>query len=81
MLVLNHISTEFTLYDVNILNTSDYFDTISKISDRIFIPILVDGMREDLSSINTIRMVKYEKVHPGMCLKIIPHRNDVLFMV
>ena len=34
------------LPDANILNTADYFDTISKIDDRIDIPILVDADEE-----------------------------------
>lgn len=59
------------LPDANILNTADYFDTISKISDRIFIPILVDADEGGPSSINTIRMVReYEKAGAsGMCFE------------
>jgi|TARA_R100000455_G_C6267975_1_gene123373 phosphoenolpyruvate phosphomutase len=59
------------LPDANILNTADYFDTISKISDRIDIPILVDADEGGPSSINTIRMVReYEKAGASaMCFE------------
>ena len=59
------------LPDANILNTADYFDTISKISDRINIPILVDADEGGPSSINTIRMVReYEKAGASaMCFE------------
>jgi len=59
------------LPDANILNTTDYFDTISKISDRIDIPILVDADEGGPSSINTIRMVReYEKAGASaMCFE------------
>ena len=59
------------LPDANILNTADYFDTISKISDRISIPILVDADEGGPSSINTIRMVReYEKAGASaMCFE------------
>ena len=59
------------LPDANILNTADYFDTISKISDRIDIPILVDADEGGPSAINTIRMVReYEKAGAtAMCFE------------
>ena len=59
------------LPDANILNTADYSDTISKISDRIDIPILVDADEGGPSSINTIRMVReYEKAGASaMCFE------------
>jgi len=59
------------LPDANILNTTDYFNTISKISDRIDIPILVDADEGGPSSINTIRMVReYEKAGASaMCFE------------
>jgi len=59
------------LPDANILNTTDYFDTISKISDRMYIPILVDADEGGPSSINTIRMVReYEKAGASaMCFE------------
>lgn len=59
------------LPDANILNTADYFDTISKISDRIKLPILVDADEGGPSSINTIRMVReYEKAGASsMCFE------------
>lgn len=59
------------LPDANILNTTDYFDSISKISDRIKLPILVDADEGGPSAINTIRMVReYEKAGAsGMCFE------------
>jgi len=59
------------LPDANILNTADYFDTISKISDRINLPILVDSDEGGPSAINTIRMTReYEKAGASaMCFE------------
>tara|TARA_B100001758_G_C18415358_1_gene619102 strand:+ start:4653 stop:5522 length:870 start_codon:yes stop_codon:yes gene_type:complete len=59
------------LPDANILNTADYFDAISKISDRTNLPILVDADEGGPSSINTIRMVReYEKAGASsMCFE------------
>jgi phosphoenolpyruvate phosphomutase len=59
------------LPDANILNTTDYFDAVSKISDRINIPILVDADEGGPSAVNTIRMVReYEKAGAsGMCFE------------
>ena len=59
------------LPDANILNTTDYFDVISKISDRIDIPILVDADEGGPSTINTIRMVReYQKAKASaMCFE------------
>ena len=59
------------LPDANILNTADYFDVISKISDRIKLPILVDSDEGGPSAINTIRMAReYEKAGASsMCFE------------
>ena len=59
------------LPDADILSIPDYSDIINKISDRISIPILVDGDCGGGSPINTIRMVReYEKNGAfGICLE------------
>ncbi len=59
------------LPDASILNTADYFDAISKISDRVEIPILVDGDEGGPSAINTIRAVReYGKSGAwGVCIE------------
>lgn len=59
------------LPDANILNTGDYFSSIRKISDRINIPILVDGDEGGPSAINTIRMTReYQKAGAqGICIE------------
>lgn len=57
--------------DASILNVADYSDAISKISDRIDIPILVDADEGGPSAINTIRMAReYSKAGAwGMCIE------------
>jgi len=59
------------LPDASILNVADYADAISKISDRIDIPILVDSDEGGPSAINTIRMAReYSKAGAwGMCIE------------
>ena len=59
------------LPDASILNVADYADAISKISDRINIPILVDSDEGGPSAINTIRMAReYSKAGAwGMCIE------------
>ena len=59
------------LPDASILNVADYADAISKISDRINIPILVDADEGGPSAINTIRMAReYSKAGAwGMCIE------------
>ena len=59
------------LPDASILNSTDYSHTINKISDRINIPILVDGDEGGPSSINTIRSVReYIKAGAsGICIE------------
>jgi len=57
--------------DASILNVADYSDAISKISDRINVPILVDADEGGPSAINTIRMAReYSKAGAwGMCIE------------
>lgn len=59
------------LPDADILSYSDYSDAINKISDRVNIPLLVDGDAGGGSSINTIRMIReYEKNGAsGICIE------------
>lgn len=57
--------------DASILNVADYADAISKIADRIEVPILVDADEGGPSAINTIRMAReYSKAGAwGMCIE------------
>jgi len=59
------------LPDASILNVTDYAAAISKIADRIQIPILVDSDEGGPSAINTIRMAReYSKAGAwGMCIE------------
>ncbi len=59
------------LPDASILNVADYADAISKISDRVNVPILVDSDEGGPSAINTIRMAReYSKAGAwGMCIE------------
>ena len=59
------------LPDASILNTADYSDAISKMADRISIPILVDADEGGPSAINTIRMAReYSKAGAwGLCIE------------
>ena len=59
------------LPDASILNVADYANAISKIADRIEIPILVDADEGGPSAINTIRMAReYSKAGAwGMCIE------------
>ena len=59
------------LPDADILSISEYADMINKISDRISIPILVDGDCGGGGPINTMRMVReYEKNGAaGICIE------------
>ena len=59
------------LPDASILNVADYAGAISKIADRINIPILVDADEGGPSAINTIRMAReYSKSGAwGMCIE------------
>ena len=50
------------LPDADILGTEDYVDVITKIVDRVQIPVLVDGNAGGGNAINTIRLVReYQK--------------------
>jgi len=66
------------LPDADILGTEDYVDVISKIVDRVKIPVLVDGNAGGGNAINTIRLVReFEKAGAsGMCIEdnIFPKR-------
>ena len=57
--------------DASILNVADYADAISKIADRVKVPILVDADEGGPSAINTIRMAReYSKAGAwGMCVE------------
>jgi len=57
--------------DASILNVADYADAISKIADRVDVPILVDADEGGPSAINTIRMAReYTKIGAwGMCIE------------
>ena len=59
------------LPDASILNVADYANAVSKIADRINIPILVDADEGGPSAINTIRMAReYSKAGAwGMCIE------------
>jgi len=59
------------LPDASILNVADYANAVSKISDRVGIPILVDADEGGPSAINTIRMAReYSKMGAwGMCIE------------
>jgi phosphoenolpyruvate phosphomutase len=59
------------LPDADILSIADYADLCSKISDRISIPLIMDGDAGGGSPINTIRMVReYQKSGAsGICIE------------
>lgn len=59
------------LPDADILSTEDYVFAIAQMSDRIQIPVLVDGNAGGGNAINTIRLVReYEKAGAlGMCIE------------
>jgi len=59
------------LPDADILGTQDYVDVVSKIVDRVKIPVLVDGNAGGGNAINTIRLVReFEKAGgSGMCIE------------
>jgi phosphoenolpyruvate phosphomutase len=59
------------LPDADILGTEDYVYAIAQMSDRIQIPVLVDGNAGGGNAINTIRLVReYEKAGAlGMCIE------------
>lgn len=59
------------LPDADILGTQDYSYVIAQISDRVRVPILVDGNAGGGNAINTIRLVReFEKAGAGgMCVE------------
>jgi phosphoenolpyruvate phosphomutase len=66
------------LPDADILGPEDYVEVVSKIVDRVKIPVLVDGNAGGGNAINTIRLVReFEKVGAsGICIEdnIFPKR-------
>ncbi len=71
------------LPDADILGTQDYVDVISKISDRVQIPILVDGNAGGGNAINTIRLVReFSKAGgEGICMEDNPYPKRCSFYV
>jgi phosphoenolpyruvate phosphomutase len=69
------------LPDADILGTQDYVDVISKIVDRVGIPVLVDGNAGGGNAINTIRLVReYAKAGAsGMCIEDNPYPKRCSF--
>jgi phosphoenolpyruvate phosphomutase len=65
------IHTAARLPDADILGTEDYVDVVTKIVDRVRIPVLVDGNAGGGNAINTIRLVReYEKAGAlGICIE------------
>jgi len=59
------------LPDADILGPEDYNDVVSKIVDRVSIPVLVDGNAGGGNAINTIRLVReFEKMGAsGICIE------------
>ena len=59
------------LPDASILNTTDYATAVSKMCDRVDIPILVDSDEGGPSAVNTIRMAReYSKAGAwAMCIE------------
>lgn len=59
------------LPDADILGAEDYVEVVSKIVDRVKIPVLVDGNAGGGNAINTIRLVReFEKVGAsGICIE------------
>src|ERR1019366_8170313 len=66
------------LPDADILGPEDYVEVVSKIVDRVKLPVLVDGNAGGGNAINTIRLVReFEKVGAsGICIEdnIFPKR-------
>jgi phosphoenolpyruvate phosphomutase len=71
------------LPDADILGPQDYVDVISKISDRVQIPILVDGNAGGGNAINTIRLVReFSKAGGhGICMEDNPFPKRCSFYV
>lgn len=71
------------LPDADILGTQDYFDVVSKIVDRVSIPVLVDGNAGGGNAINTIRLVReFGKAGAtGICIEDNPYPKRSSFYV
>jgi phosphoenolpyruvate phosphomutase len=71
------------LPDADILGTQDYVDVISKIVDRVALPVLVDGNAGGGNAINTIRLVReFQKAGGlGMCIEDNPFPKRCSFYV
>lgn len=69
------------LPDADILGTQDYVDVVSKIVDRVGIPVLVDGNAGGGNAINTIRLVReFEKAGAsGICIEDNPYPKRCSF--
>jgi phosphoenolpyruvate phosphomutase len=69
------------LPDADILGTQDYVNVITQITDRVSVPILVDGNAGGGNAINTIRLVReYEKAGAaGMCIEDNPYPKRCSF--
>ncbi len=65
------VHTAARLPDADILSTEDYVYSIAQMSDRVAIPVLVDGNAGGGNAINTIRLVReFEKAGAsGMCIE------------
>ncbi len=59
------------LPDADILGTQDYVSVVQQISDRVSLPVLVDGNAGGGNAINTIRLVReFDKAGAsGMCIE------------
>jgi phosphoenolpyruvate phosphomutase len=69
------------LPDADILDTQDYVEVITKIVDRVQLPVLVDGNAGGGNAINTIRLVReFEKAGAkGMCIEDNPYPKRCSF--
>jgi phosphoenolpyruvate phosphomutase len=75
------VHTLARLPDADILGTEDVVEVISKISDRVSSPILVDGNAGGGNAINTIRLVReFEKAGAGgICIEDNPYPKRCSF--
>ncbi len=69
------------LPDADILGTQDYVNIVQQISDRVSIPVLVDGNAGGGNAINTIRLVReFEKAGAsGVCIEDNPYPKRCSF--
>src|SRR5262249_17731056 len=75
------VHTAARLPDADILGTQDYVNVISQISDRVNIPILVDGDAGGGNAINTIRIVRADEKAGAarLCLEDNPYPKRCSF--